>query len=300
MVASALLWALATAVISGFSIFANKFGVAGINPGAYALARGALVAMLLAAVMLAFGSWRQLKQLSRKQWLLLATVGLVGGCIPFLLFFQGLQLTQAAQASFIHKTMFAFVAAISIIALKEKPSVKTLAAAGLLLAGNFIFLQLSTPTWDYGSLLILTATVLWAGENVLSKRLLAEIKPDVLAFGRMAFGAAFTATWLATTGEINLASNITALQWQWIAATSLLLLLYVTTWYRALSRLNATLATSVLLLGAPITAALNYAYAGAAVTPLQTAGAAMLAVGIIVMTKASSTLAATPAPQANR
>ncbi|MEK6923781.1 MAG: DMT family transporter, partial [Candidatus Micrarchaeota archaeon] len=281
MVASALLWALATAAISGFAIFANKFGVAGINSGVYALARGALVAMLLAAVMLAMGSWRQLKQLSRKQWLLLATVGLVGGCIPFLLFFSGLQLTAAAQASFIHKTMFAFVAAISLVALKEKPGAKTLAAAILLLAGNFLFLQLSTPAWDYGSLLILAATVLWAGENVLSKKLLSEIQPDVLAFGRMAFGAAFTAAWLATTGEISLAANLTGLQWQWIAATSLLLLLYVTTWYRALQGLNATLATSILLLGAPITAVLSYAYAGAAVTPLQAAGAAMLAVGII-------------------
>ncbi len=292
--ASALLWALATAAISGFAIFANKFGVAGINSGVYALARGALVAMLLAAVMLAMGSWRQLKQLSRKQWLLLATVGLVGGCIPFLLFFSGLQLTAAAQASFIHKTMFAFVAAISLVALKEKPGAKTLAAAILLLAGNFLFLQLSTPAWDYGSLLILAATVLWAGENVLSKKLLSEIQPDVLAFGRMAFGAAFTAAWLATTGEISLAANLTGLQWQWIAATSLLLLLYVTTWYRALQGLNATLATSILLLGAPITAVLSYAYAGAAVTPLQAAGAAMLAVGIIVMAKTSSAPSATP------
>lgn len=292
--ASALLWALATAAISGFAIFANKFGVAGINSGVYALARGALVAMLLAAVMLAMGSWRQLKQLSRKQWLLLATVGLVGGCIPFLLFFSGLQLTAAAQASFIHKTMFAFVAAISLVALKEKPGAKTLAAAILLLAGNFLFLQLSTPAWDYGSLLILAATVLWAGENVLSKKLLSEIQPDVLAFGRMAFGAAFTAAWLATTGEISLAANLTGLQWQWIAATSLLLLLYVTTWYRALQGLNATLATSILLLGAPITAVLSYAYAGAAVTPLQAAGAAMLAVGIIAMAKTSSAPSATP------
>ena len=53
-------------------------------------------------------------------------------------------------------------------------------------------------------------------------------------------------------------------QWAAIAVTGALLTGYVTTWYAALQRAPATLVTSVLVLGAVITAALQVATGGAA------------------------------------
>ena len=78
---------LATAVISGFSIFINKFGVAITNPYIFAFLKNFWVVLFLSAIIFAAGNFSDLRKLSRKQWGMLIIIGLVGGSIPFLLFF---------------------------------------------------------------------------------------------------------------------------------------------------------------------------------------------------------------------
>ena len=131
---------LATAGISGASIFLNKFGVAGINSDLYVLSRSILVGAGLAAIILLQRNFSSIAGLSKRQWASLAAVGLVGGSIPFLLFFRGLQMASSADAAFIQKTMFVFVAVLAAVFLHEKASRKMLAAAVALLAGNFLLL----------------------------------------------------------------------------------------------------------------------------------------------------------------
>src|SRR3989339_2183939 len=96
---------LSTAVISGLSIFISKFGVSVINPYIFTGWKNIVVAVLAVGWILALKDWQILKSLNKKKWLWLVGVGLIGGSIPFLLFFKGLSLTTAAQGSFIHKTM---------------------------------------------------------------------------------------------------------------------------------------------------------------------------------------------------
>jgi drug/metabolite transporter (DMT)-like permease len=289
---------LATAGISGASIFLNKFGVAGINSDLYVLARGILVAASLAAIILLQRNFASIVGLSKRQWASLTAVGLVGGSIPFLLFFRGLQLTTSAESAFIQKTMFVFVAALAVVFLKEKLDKKMLAAAAALLAGNFLFLGGAPAALTAGNLLILAATVLWAVENTFSKHLLAEIQPGALAFGRMFFGAVFVAIYMAATGELSLAAKLSASQLSWIAASAVILLAYNWTWYHGLSRVSATAATCILLLGSPITTALNYAFAGTQVTAGQTIGAILLAAGAVLAIKSVESTA--PAASAIR
>ena len=93
---------LGTAVISGVSIFLNKFGVGGMDPAVFTTAKNVLVAVFLISTLLALKEWKTLKSLSGKAWGQLALIGLIGGSIPFLLFFTGLQMTSAAQAGFLH------------------------------------------------------------------------------------------------------------------------------------------------------------------------------------------------------
>ncbi|MGC9031781.1 MAG: EamA family transporter, partial [Minisyncoccia bacterium] len=109
-----------TAIISGFAIFINKFGV-GIfkNPEIYTFLRVALVAFILSLILAIF-DFEKIKNLRKKEWILLSFIGLVGGSIPFLLFFQGLKIISSHEASFIHKTMFFWTAIFAFVFLKEK------------------------------------------------------------------------------------------------------------------------------------------------------------------------------------
>ncbi|MBI2597878.1 MAG: DMT family transporter [Candidatus Diapherotrites archaeon] len=117
------------ALVSGVSIFLNKFAVAGLNPFVFTALKNVFVAVFLASVILLLGEMKSLKALSKKQWLKLALIGLVGGSIPFLLFFYGLKLTSAVNAGFIHKTLFVWVFVFASVFLKEKIGKKLIAGA---------------------------------------------------------------------------------------------------------------------------------------------------------------------------
>ncbi|MBI2128846.1 DMT family transporter [Candidatus Woesearchaeota archaeon] len=278
-----LLLVFLTAIISGFSIFINKFGIVGINSDIFTFSKNTVVAVFLFAVILSLGNFKELKKLTKKQWLLLASIGLIGGSVPFLLFFRGLQMTSSAMGSLIHKTMFVYVGIFAVIFLKEKLSKKIIIPALLLLIGNLIILKISAFSFNYGDLLILIAALFWAAENTLSKHVLKELSGNTVAFGRMFFGSLFILIYLVATKEIFLMKSLNVEQMTWIIATSLILLGYVLAWYNGLKHVDVTLATSVLLLGSPVTTTLNYLFLNAALTVNDVVGGVFLVAGIIAM-----------------
>ncbi|NIT03672.1 EamA family transporter [Candidatus Saccharibacteria bacterium] len=274
---------LSTAFISGFSIFANKFGVSGFDPYLFAWLKNASVAFLLGALLLGSGNIGKLKALNVKQWGLLALIGLVGGSIPFLLFFKGLSLTSAASASFIHKTMFVYVAFLAAVFLGEKLNARVLAAGLALLLGNVLFLKVLRLSLGTGDVLVFLATLLWAVENVISKYALRELASSVVAFGRMAFGSVFILSFLLFGGYLNGIADLTTAHWVWVLVTSAFLFGYVSTWYAGLKHVKATVATSVLLLGGPVTAFLAFATTSALPDIGQVLGIMLLVLGVITI-----------------
>ena len=112
-----LLLVFSTAIISGFSIFINKFGAGEFNPYLFVFLKNLLVAFLLVGLLLGLKEFKNLKKLAKKDWLILSIIGLVGGSIPFLLFFKGLSLTSATNGAFIHKMMFIYVAVLATVFL---------------------------------------------------------------------------------------------------------------------------------------------------------------------------------------
>lgn len=283
---------LLTAIISGFSIFINKFGVSGINPYIFTFAKNTLVAIFLASIILFTLEYKRIKKLKLKQWSSLALVGLLGGSIPFLLFFKGLQLTSGASGAFIHKTMFLFVAILALVFLKEKLNKYLLLGAALLLAGNFLLLKLTAFNFELGELLILTATLFWATEFTLSKHLLKNIAPNIVAFGRMFFGSIFIIAFLASTSQLTQIATITLNQFTWILLTSVFLLLYVTTWYNGLKHIKVTTAACILLLGSPITTILSFIFLQSTVTIYQILGITLISAGVLLTIYCSETISA--------
>ena len=83
---------IAAAIISGFANFVNKFGMQALGKNAfqYTTLKNVVVALILSLIILTPVLWPKLKKLSKKDWGKLVLIGLVGGSVPFLLFFKGL------------------------------------------------------------------------------------------------------------------------------------------------------------------------------------------------------------------
>jgi drug/metabolite transporter (DMT)-like permease len=251
-----------TAVISGFSVFINKFGVDITNPYVFTFLKNTVVALLLGGLILALKDFGVLRRLKLKQWFALILIGLMGGSIPFLLFFKGLSLTGAAQGSFIQKTMFIYVAILAVIFLKEKISKNFIIGSLFLLIGNILALKSLKFSFGYGDLLVLAATLFWAVENIISKFVLRNLPSTTVAWGRMFFGSIFILGYLSLSGQTGTLSTLNFAQISWILITSVLLFGYVITWYSGLKHVPVSVATSVLLLGSPITTLLAALSAG--------------------------------------
>ena len=275
-----LLFVLGTALISGVSIFINKFGVQSIDSSLFTGAKNIVVAILLFSLILLAKDFKKIKKLARKDYAKLFLVGLVGGSIPFLLFFRGLQLTSASQGSFIQKTMFVWAGILALIFLKEKLSKGVVIGAICLLAGNFLLLKLNHFVFASGDLLILAATLLWSVETIISKQALKTMDGKVVALGRMFFGSLIILAFLAATNKLSLITTISSSQMIWILITSAFLLGYTITWYSGLKELNVTVATSILLIGSVITTTLELAFSKLMLTAQQSIGIILLILGV--------------------
>jgi drug/metabolite transporter (DMT)-like permease len=286
---NALVYVFLTAIISGFSIFINKFGVAGINSSVFTFSKNVVVALMLLSLIALAGELGKFRALSKKHWGKLLAIGFFGGSIPFLLFFAGLQLTTAANATFIHKLMFIFVVILATVLLKERLSKKIFIASVLLIAGNFLLFNFNL-TFGIGEYMILLATLFWAVETVISKHALNELSPRTVAFGRMFFGSLFILGYLGLTGETALITTLTLEQLAWVFLTASFLFLYVFTWYTGLKSVKASLATSILLLGTVITSVLNFTFSGQNMTWETAVGIFLILMGVMMLIGASECL----------
>ena len=296
--ATGIALAFVTAVVSGVAVYVNSRGVAHFDDATvYTTAKNLLAGALLLALALPLlagpstSGGRAARPATRRQWLGVAAVACIGGSVPFVLFFEGLARADATQAAFIHKTLVVWVALLAVPLLRERLGPAHLAAIGLVLAGQaWLAGGLGTVVFGAGETMILAATLLWAVEVVLVKRLLDVLAPRTLAAARLALGAVVLLGWLAFTGRIGDLLALGAEQWSWAALTGLLLAGYVASWYAALARAQAVDVTAVLVFGAVVTALLANAADGAALDPvglvLVTAGAALIAVAALRRSRA--------------
>jgi len=278
-----LILVLATAIISGFSIFLNSFVVKGFNPFVFTTLKNAFVALFLISVILLLGEWKNLAKLTKGQWTKLAAVGLIGGSIPFLMFFYALKIvSSAATAGFLQKTIFIWATVFAVVFLREKINKMFLAGAALLLLGNFLLFS-DLSTFGLPEILVLIAAIMWAAEIVLAKHLLNDVYGRVVAFGRMFFGAGFMLLFLAGTGQLQEIGALTTEHWLWIAITGVLLFLYVFTFYTGLKYVDVSKATAVLLLGQPITGILSMVFSGKAIGFNEAIGFTLIIAGVMLI-----------------
>ena len=297
-----VLLALATAAISGVSIFVNGLAVKQLpDPALYTTLKNGIAAALLIALAAATVRPASLRAVPRRSWGWLILIGAVGGSIPFVLFFTGLAQASAPSAAFIHKTLFIWVALMAVPLLGERLGLAQIGALAVLLVGQAMILTPAGVTWGTGETLIAVATLLWAVETIVARRVLATVPSAVVAAARLGFGMVVLVGYLAFTGGLAGIAALQPVQWAWVLLTGLFLAGYVSTWFAALQRAPASLVTAILVLGAPVTAgiqALNTGHAPA--LPVLAGQALVLFAGgvLVAMTLRRRALAARPAQPA--
>ena len=154
-----------TALISGLSVFVNSYGVhavtspAGVHhgeePGGHGCPgrlRPGCVAHSTAATGSAAGRFvsvdrgravpgaghHGIRELGPLQWIGLAYVGVIGGGLAFVLFFDGLADTTATPAAFWRDTLVIWVAVLAVPFLHERIRWWNMAAIALLVVGEVV------------------------------------------------------------------------------------------------------------------------------------------------------------------
>lgn len=267
-----LLLALGTACISGVAVFLNSYGVKAFGDAStYTTAKNVVAALVLLALTAAVSSRRPGTVLTRpsrpQHWAGLALVGVFGGAVAFLLFFEGLARASSTDAAFLHKTLLVWVALLALPLLGERLSGLHVAAVALLVLGQIGLAGGVTTLLGQGQLMVLGATLLWASEVVVAKRLLADLSSWTVGLTRMGVGSVVLVAWTLLRGEGGALTALTSTQWMWVLLTGLILAGYVSTWFAALSRAPAVDVTAVLVVGAVITALLAAAVKGTPLVP---------------------------------
>ena len=140
-------------------------------------------------------------------------------------------------------------------------------------------------TWGTGETLIAAATLLWAAETIVAKRVLRSVPSGIVGAGRLGIGLVVLIGYLAFTGKLGAVAALSTTQWAWVLMTGVLLTGYVATWFAALQRAPASLVTAILVLGAPVTAGIQALQTGAIpATPVLAGQLLVLAAGGAIVT----------------
>ena len=286
-----LLLALCAAMISGVSVFVNSYGVREFGDATvYTTAKNAFAAALLVAVTAVLGvRGRPVVHVPRRSPRLaaLVVIGVIGGSVPFVLFFEGLAHATSGpvQAQFINKTLVVWVALLAVGLLGERLGLLQAGAVVLLLAGQVALsggLDVFRMQFGRGEAMIFAATLLWALEVVAAKKLLRWASSWTVALARMALGSALLLSWVFVSGRGGRLAAMDAHQWAWVSVTGTLLAAYVATWLAALALAPAVNVTAVLVAAVPVTALLDAVVRHTALGP-QLGGLALVVAGCVLV-----------------
>lgn len=277
------------AIISGVSIVVNKFFIVSIDPLVFTSLRLFFIGWIFMIISL-FACKFKIKKFNKVSWAYLFIIGVIGGGLAFVFFFTGLKTTTAGSAAFIQKTLPIYATIIAFFFLNEKVTKKQLAAILFMLIGLY-FIEYSkiSPDAKIGDALVLCATVLWAIENSIAKKVMLNKESNwVVTFSRMFFGSLVILSFVILTGKMDLLFSLNSQQLSYIIVSSLLLLFYVLFWYMGLRYINLSKASSILLVAPIISLILGFMWLGEQVSNIQLLGSLLILIGAFVIIRIKS------------
>ena len=292
--ASGLQRAVAAAVVSGGAVYVNGEAVGRFpSPTVYTTGKNLVAGVLLVAIAMVVAQHRRQVDaegdasvstaLEPRQAAGLATVAVVGGAVPFVLFFEGLARATSSDAAFIHKTLVVWVAILAVVVLRERFTLVHLGSVALLIVAQIAVANgVGSLRPGTGEAMILAATLCWSVELIVVKRLVESVQPSMVAASRIGGGAVLLILWLSVTGRFDSLTSLTSTQWAWLALTGSILSIFVSVWFAAVARAQVIDVAAVLVLGAVITGVLDLG-AGGAVVPVRVAGWVLMSVTVAVL-----------------
>lgn len=263
------------AVISGISIWVNSLGVTAVIRDAtlYTTLKNAVVAVIVLVTLLFVGRQRaELSRLRPRQAAWLAALAVVGGAVPYVLFFEGLRLTTATTGSLLNHLQFAAVAVLALVFLRERLAAPAWLAVGVLLVASFIGVNLHAVQFGRGALLVLASTILFAAGFTIAKHLLKDLSTQTVMTAKMAGGSVLLLLYSAFTGHLRPVSHLSAAQWEWVLMTGILLAAFTAAILLAIKHAPVTAVLAIGTAAPLITLALQSA---AGRTPRMAAGAVL-------------------------
>ena len=202
--------------------------------------------------------WQQLhpnmlRQISRKQWLSMAVVAVLGAAAVPTLVFTALALTEVNNVVLVGQLDTPIVLALSVLLLGERVNKWVVAGAAIAFVGVglTVFLQPADSnsismgmglSIGRGELLTLIAAVLKAVANVFSKTSLQDIPLGIFSVFRMVVGTiAFFAATLVLYGTEHFADVRTPFLWQWMLGyAAIIVVMGQLLWFSGLKRSSAS------------------------------------------------------------
>jgi drug/metabolite transporter (DMT)-like permease len=281
---SGTILALLTAVISGFAIPVNKIFVVDLDPTVFTAVRAVIIGFIF--LMLSFATRGFSKEDLGKNWKYLVLIAIIGGAFAFLLFFTGLKFTTGGRAGFLHKTLPLYVAVFAFIFLKERIPRKQIYALALMLIGTVVLFSAQINPADlwmdpqWGDMLVIGATVLWALENVIAKKAMINGEKNfVVSFARMFFGGIILFGVVALMGKFDVLLSLTTQQWNNIFISTVILFGYVLFWYWSIKHINVSKASTLLLLAPVVSLVVGVWWLGEPAPNVQLLGSALILIG---------------------
>jgi drug/metabolite transporter (DMT)-like permease len=249
--AKGTIFAIIAAIISGFSIPLNKVFVVNIDPLVFTALRSLVIGIAF-FVVFHFSHEHVKIKANRKYLALIATIG---GAIAFFLFFTGLKLTTAGRGAFLQKTLPLYAVIFAFFFLKEKISKKHFYSLLIMFIGIVsIFYADIAPAqmWlnpSLGDLLVVIATILWAFEAVLARKVMIKGENNFfVSFVRMFFGGIILFAFALLIGKYDIILSLSVQQVTNIVISTIILFGYVFFWYWSLKLINVSKASTLLLL----------------------------------------------------
>ncbi|GAA5166043.1 EamA family transporter [Viridibacterium curvum] len=132
-------WALFSAVFAALTAIFAKLGLDGVDSDYATLIRTGVIFVVLAAIVLALGKWRNPLALPSRSIVFLVLSGLATGA-SWLCYFRALKLGEASKVAPVDKLSLVLVAIFAVLFLGERPDARSwlgiaLVAAGVLILG---------------------------------------------------------------------------------------------------------------------------------------------------------------------
>ena len=279
------LFALLSMVVSGVAIYVNAAAVKGFPDSTLytALKNGVAGLALLLPLAVSPARRQELRHLSRRRLVLLSVVALIGGSIPYALYFRGLQLSTPVTASVIDHAQFLLVALAALAFLRERLGAGVWVSLAVLFVGLSAGLAADAVSLDAGVPYLAAGTALFAADFVLMKYLLRGVPPYVVMLFKLTLGSALLLAFVAATGRMGIVGALPLLQWGYVAVTGLVLLAFTAASVAGLRHASATAVTAIPAGSPLVTTLLVVVGRGGGLSPLRLFGLLLVLVALVAV-----------------